>query len=113
MTITLSHGGPSIYSSASRSDSVAVGTINGVAFIERNGDGWRVSHRGLEGKHIHAVVVEPTSGTIFAGANHGSHLRQRRRRTHLGATGQRPHRDRCLQHGSHGSGRQSTHFRRN
>ena len=72
MTITLSHGGPSIYSSASRSDSVAVGTINGVAFIERNGDGWRVSHRGLEGKHIHAVVVEPTSGTIFAGANHGS-----------------------------------------
>ena len=74
MAIGLSHGGTTIYSSPSRSNEVLVGTIKGVAFIERDasGSGWHVAHRELTDKHIHAVIIEPKSGTIFAGANHGS-----------------------------------------
>ena len=72
MAITLSHGGPSIYSSTSPSSQVLVGTIDGVVSIEREGGDWRVTHRTLPGKHVHALVIEPESGTIFAGANHGS-----------------------------------------
>ena len=54
--------------------SVLVGTIEGVACMERDsgGPGWRIAHRTLTDKHIHALLIEPESGTIFAGANHGS-----------------------------------------
>ena len=69
MAITLSHGGSSIYSSPSPSSQVLVGTIEGVASIERDGGEWRVAHRSLTDKHVHALVIEPDSGTIFAGAN--------------------------------------------
>src|SRR5262245_27113732 len=74
MTITLSHGGPTIYRSPERSRQVWVGTIRGAVLIERDGDGlgWRVAQRALTEKHIHALLFEPESGTLFAGANHGS-----------------------------------------
>ena len=74
MAITLSHGGPTTYRSPARSRHVLVGTIEGVACIERDsgGPGWHVAHRTLTDKHIHALLIEPESGTIFAGANHGS-----------------------------------------
>jgi photosystem II stability/assembly factor-like uncharacterized protein len=74
MAISLSHGGTTTYSSSSRSDQVLVGTIEGVVTIERDaeGSGWHVAHRGLTDKHVHAIVIEPDSGTIFAGASHGS-----------------------------------------
>src|SRR5687768_15417721 len=74
MAITLSHGGPTIYRSPEPSRQVLVGTIDGVVCIEREaGDRtWRVAHRTLTGKHIHALLLEPESGTLFAGVNHGS-----------------------------------------
>ena len=74
MTIALSHGGPTIYSSPSPSSQVLVGTIEGVVILERErvGDPWHIAHRGLVHKHIHALMVEPTSGIIFAGATKGS-----------------------------------------
>jgi photosystem II stability/assembly factor-like uncharacterized protein len=74
MAITLSHGGPTIYRSPEPSRQVLVGTIQGVVCIERDaeGTGWHVASRTLPDKHIHALLVEPDSGTIFAGANHGS-----------------------------------------
>ena len=74
MAITLSHGGPTIYRSPARSRHVLVGTIQGVVCMERDADGpgWHVAHRTLTDKHIHALVIEPESGTIFAGVNHGS-----------------------------------------
>lgn len=72
MALTLSHGGDTIFSSSSPSDEILVGTKEGVVFMERNGSGWQVSHRGLTDKHIHAVIIEPVSGTIFAGANRDS-----------------------------------------
>ena len=72
MAITLSHGGDTIFSSPSQSNEVLVGTREGVVFLKRNGAGWQESHRGLVDKHIHAVIIEPVSGTIFAGATRDS-----------------------------------------
>lgn len=74
MAITLSHGGPTIYRSPEPSRQVLVGTIEGVVRIEREpqGAGWRVAERTLADKHIHALLIEPDSGTVFAGANRGS-----------------------------------------
>jgi photosystem II stability/assembly factor-like uncharacterized protein len=74
MAITLSHGGPTIYHSPARSHHVLVGTIQGVVCIERDADGrgWHVTSQALTDRHIHALLIEPESGTVFAGANHGS-----------------------------------------
>jgi len=74
MAITLSHGGPTIYRSSTPSRQVLVGTIEGVVCLEREptGAGWRVARRTLTDKHVHALLLEPESGTLFAGANRGS-----------------------------------------
>ena len=70
MALTLSHGGDTIFSTASRSEEVLVGTKEGIVFLKRNdgGSGWSISRRALADKHIHAVIVEPKSGAIIAGA---------------------------------------------
>ena len=72
MAITLSHGGPTIYTSATPADRVLVGTMKGIAVLEREGDGWREADRVLEDLHVHAIYIEPESGMIFAGAKQGS-----------------------------------------
>jgi photosystem II stability/assembly factor-like uncharacterized protein len=72
MAIGLSHGGSNIYSSAEPSREVLVGTKDGVVAIERDGDKWRVAHHALTGLHISSIIVEPQSGSIFAGAFFGS-----------------------------------------
>jgi len=74
MAITLSHGGPTMYRSPAPSQQVLVGTIDGVACIERepNGPGWHIAHRSLTHQHIHALLIEPDSNTLFAGVNQGS-----------------------------------------
>ncbi|MCH7930126.1 MAG: glycosyl hydrolase, partial [Proteobacteria bacterium] len=45
-----------------------------MAFLKReaNGSGWKVVNRAITDKHIHAVIVEPISGAIIAGATHDS-----------------------------------------
>jgi len=72
MAIGLSHGGATIYSSPTLSKEVLVGTREGITTIAREGSGWRVAHRALPDKHISAILIEPESGLIFAGAFHGS-----------------------------------------
>ncbi len=68
MTIALSHGGPTIFESSQPASRVLVGTARGVVTIERAGGGWRVAAQALTDKHIGAILIEPESGTIFAGA---------------------------------------------
>ena len=77
MSIALSHGGTTIYSSPSRSDELWVGTRKGIAVLERGsgGSGWRVARHMLEDKHISAIHQEPESGMFFVGAFHaGLHV---------------------------------------
>jgi photosystem II stability/assembly factor-like uncharacterized protein len=73
MAIGLSHSGPNIFSSPSPARELLVGTLDGVAVLARDGLGapWRVVHRGLPGRFISSLVIEPDSGTIFAGAFRG------------------------------------------
>ena len=73
MALILSHGGATSFSSPSPSNEVIVGTKEGVVFIKREtgSSDWKVDRRALTDKHIHAIINEPMSGTIFAGATHG------------------------------------------
>lgn len=75
MSVCLSHGGPSVYSSEAPPTELLVATLDGVATVRRpaaRGE-WQVSGRSLEGKHISALMVEPTRGLVFAGT-HGDGL---------------------------------------
>ncbi len=73
MAIGLAHGGDTIYSSASPSQEVLVGTREGIVTIQRNaaGAGWHVAQHALTDRHISAVAFDPESGTVFAGAFKG------------------------------------------
>ncbi len=73
MQICLNIGGQTQFRTDQPADEVLVGTANGVAFITRSGDRWSESRRALEGKHISALMIEPSRGTIFAGT-HGAGL---------------------------------------
>ncbi len=72
MVLGLSHGGSNLYSSASPSTTILVGTKDGVAILERTGSSWEVAGRGLQGRHVSSLVIEPDSGELFAGAFFGS-----------------------------------------
>jgi photosystem II stability/assembly factor-like uncharacterized protein len=74
MAIGLSHGGTTIYSSPSLSSEILVGTREGVVTIARaaSASEWKVAHRTITDKHISAIIKEPESGLIFAGAFHGA-----------------------------------------
>ena len=74
MTLTLSHGGDTIFTSTVPSTEVLVGTKDGVVRIKKDQqDGnWHIADQRLTDKHIHAVIIEPVSGTIFAGATEDS-----------------------------------------
>ncbi|HWP42372.1 MAG TPA: glycosyl hydrolase, partial [Blastocatellia bacterium] len=73
MAICLSHGGTTIYSSDSPSNELLAATVDGVVFLKRDGEKspWQVSRKGLEGHHIIALLIEPTTDTIFATMHDG------------------------------------------
>ncbi len=73
MALILSHGGATHFSSPSPSNELIVGTKEGVVFMKREtgSSDWKIDHRALTDKHIHAIIEEPVSGTIFAGATQG------------------------------------------
>ena len=73
MAICLSHGGQTVFDSASPSKDLLAATINGVVFLTRDAVGapWEVKRRALEGRHIIALAIEPSSGTIFATMHNG------------------------------------------
>ncbi len=74
MVIGLSHSGTNIYTSTAPAAEVLVGTKDGVALLARDAAGWKVAHRALNGRHVSSIVIEPDSGTVFAGAFHDGSL---------------------------------------
>lgn len=63
--ILLSNGGTNIQRAAGPSQSIAVGTVDGVAILARTDKGWAVTHRALQGVFVSAVTALP-DGTLFA-----------------------------------------------
>jgi photosystem II stability/assembly factor-like uncharacterized protein len=74
MLICLSPNGRAEYSGAEPATRLLVGTVKGVANLERADmtEPWQVTSRSLEGRQISALVPVPSAGLVFAGiAGHG------------------------------------------
>jgi hypothetical protein len=67
--ILLSNGGTNSHRANALSDTMVVGTVDGVALLERSASGWTVKHRALQGCAVSAVTALD-DGTLFA-ATHG------------------------------------------
>jgi photosystem II stability/assembly factor-like uncharacterized protein len=63
--ILLSNGGTNIQRAAKPSDSILVGTVDGVALLAKSDRGWAVRHRALQGVFVSAVTALE-DGTLFA-----------------------------------------------
>jgi hypothetical protein len=73
MAICLSHSGEAIYASSAPSNELFVGTADGVFLLarERSGASWEVARHSLTGHHVCSLIIEPTSGRLFAGTHTG------------------------------------------
>lgn len=67
--ILLSNGGSNIHRANAPSHTIVVGTVDGVALLERSDKGWALKHKALAGCFVSAVTALD-DGTLFA-ATHG------------------------------------------
>lgn len=67
--ILLSNGGDNVHRSKQPSDTIVVGTVDGVFVLSRVQARWEVTHQALEGCFVSAVTMA-ADGTLFA-ATHG------------------------------------------
>jgi photosystem II stability/assembly factor-like uncharacterized protein len=72
--ILLSNGGTNAHRSRAHSDTMVIGTVDGVVLLERSAQGlqqhaWKIKHRALGGCSVSAVTASE-GGTLFA-ATHG------------------------------------------
>jgi hypothetical protein len=63
--ILLSNGGTNIQRNSTASDSILVGTVDGIALMRKTERGWRIQHRALQGIFVSAVTALE-DGTLFA-----------------------------------------------
>ena len=71
MAVCLSHGGRNLSSSDGPDNQLLVGTLDCVVTLVRSGPqgAWQVTRRSLEGKHISALMIEPSRGRLLAGTH--------------------------------------------
>lgn len=67
--VSLSNGGANTFGGAGACGRLVIGTVDGVSVLDRDGQGWRVAHRALEGCAVGAIS-HLDSGTLLA-ATHG------------------------------------------
>jgi hypothetical protein len=67
--ILLSNGGTNVHRNRARSDTMVIGTVDGVVLLERAAQGWKIKHRALGGCSVSAVTASE-DGTLYA-ATHG------------------------------------------
>jgi photosystem II stability/assembly factor-like uncharacterized protein len=61
-----------MFAGSEPSRTILVGSVNGVIMLERDAnEHWNVVHTALEGCHLHALLLEPASGMLFAGVAKG------------------------------------------
>src|ERR1700749_2034197 len=63
--ILLSNGGTNIQRAKTASDTVLVGTVDGIALLAKSERGWSVKHRALQGVFVSGVTALD-DGTLFA-----------------------------------------------
>jgi len=63
--ILLSNGGTNIQRGKIASDTIAVGTVDGIALLAKTGRGWALQHRALQGVFVSGVTALE-DGTLFA-----------------------------------------------
>src|SRR4029079_10374294 len=63
--ILLSNGGTNIQRAKSLSDTIVVGTVDGIALLAKSERGWIVKHRALQGVFVRGVTALD-DGTLFA-----------------------------------------------
>src|SRR5947209_3613627 len=63
--ILLSNGGTNIQRAKAASDTILVGTVDGVALLGKSERGWAVKHRALQGVFVSGVTALD-DGTLFA-----------------------------------------------
>lgn len=63
--ILLSNGGDNIQRAGRASDTILVGTVDGVAVVQKSARGWAVTHRALQGVFVSGVTAL-ADGTVFA-----------------------------------------------
>jgi len=66
MTVGLSPNGEAATTSSERPSAVLVGTIHGIARLERAGSSWSIIERTLEDFQIAALLCDQESGTVIA-----------------------------------------------
>jgi hypothetical protein len=73
MAICLSHSGEAIYSSKAPSNEMFVGTADGVCLLtrEKQGAAWKLAQQSLKGYHVCSLIIEPSSGAMFAATHNG------------------------------------------
>jgi len=67
--ILLSNGGTNAHRSRAHSDTMVIGTVDGIVVLERSTQGWKIKHRALGGCSVSAVTASE-DGTLYA-ATHG------------------------------------------
>ena len=67
--ILVSNGGTNAHRSRAPSDTMVIGTVDGIVLLERATQGWKIKHRALGGCSVSAVTASE-DGTLFA-ATHG------------------------------------------
>ena len=67
--ILLSNGGTNVHRNRAHSDTMVIGTVDGVVLLERAAQGWKIKHRALGGCSVSAVTASE-DGTLYA-ATHG------------------------------------------
>jgi photosystem II stability/assembly factor-like uncharacterized protein len=63
--ILLSNGGDNVQRASRASDAIVIGTVDGVALVQKSARGWAVKHRALQGVFVSGVTAL-ADGTLFA-----------------------------------------------
>src|ERR1700722_18689138 len=78
--ILLSNGGTNAHRSRAPSDTMVIGTVDGIVVLERSTQGWKIKHRALGGCSVSAVTASEDG--ILYGRDPRFWRRPQRRRWH-------------------------------
>src|SRR5579859_3888704 len=71
MLACLAPNGQNVFRGSDRCSRLVVGTLSGLAVLERSGSNWAVTGKKLEGMHISCTAYEPKHRGLFAGVHEG------------------------------------------